>query len=73
MFLYTLTDKGISTIEIITKIINFSLNHYRKQMITKPIDKMKLSYIYTHAKSEDAFIKDTKAAYIKFRKDLLNF
>ena len=73
VFLYTLTDKGISTIEIITKIINFSLTHYRKQMLTKPIDKTKLSYIYTHAKSEKAFIKDTKTAYIKFRKNLLNF
>lgn len=73
MFLYTLTDKGISTIEIITKIINFSVTHYRKQMITKPVDKTKLSYLYTHAKSEAIFIKDTKAAYIKFRKNLLDF
>ncbi len=37
--------------------------------MTKPIDKSKLSYIYTHAKSEEDFIKD----YIKFRKKLLNF
>lgn len=73
VFLYTLTDKGISTIEIITKIINFSVTHYRKQMIIKPIDKTKLSYIYTNAKSEAAFIKDTKTAYIKFRKNLLDF
>jgi DNA-binding HxlR family transcriptional regulator len=73
VFLYTLTDKGISTIEIITKIINFSVTHYRPQMITKPIDKTKLSYIYTQAKSDAAFIKDTKSAYIKFRKNLLNF
>lgn len=73
VFLYTLTDKGISTIEIMTKIINFSVTHYRKQMITKPIYKKKLSYIYTNAKSEAAFIKDTKKAYIKFRKKLLDF
>jgi DNA-binding HxlR family transcriptional regulator len=71
VFLYTLTDKGISTIEIMTKIINFSVAHYRTQMITKPIDKTKLSYIYTHAKSEAAFIKDTKSAYVKFRNKLL--
>ena len=73
VFLYTLTNKGISTIEIMTKIINFSVTHYRSQMLTKPVDKTKLSYVYTHAKSEEAFIKDTKAAYIKFRKELLNF
>jgi DNA-binding HxlR family transcriptional regulator len=72
VFLYTLTDKGISTIEIMTKIINFSVIHYRKQLIAKPIDKTKLSYIYTHSKSEAAFIKDTKAAYMKFRKNLLD-
>ncbi|MSP07780.1 MAG: transcriptional regulator [Chitinophagaceae bacterium] len=73
VFLYTLTDKGISTIEIMTKIINFSVTHYRGQMLTKPIDKTKLSYMYMHAKSEAIFIKDTKAAYIKFRKNLLDF
>jgi len=73
VFLYTLTDKGISTIEIITKIINFSVTHYRKQMAAKPIDKTKLSYIYTHSKSEAAFIADTKASYIKFRANLLAF
>jgi DNA-binding HxlR family transcriptional regulator len=73
VFLYTLTDKGISTIEIMAKIINFSVTHYRPQMFTKPIDKTKLSYIYTQAKSEAAFIRDTKSAYIKFRKKLLDF
>ena len=73
VFLYTLTDKGISTIEIMTKIINFSVTHYRSLMNTKPVDKTKLSYIYSRAKSEEAFIKDTKAAYSKFRKELLNF
>jgi DNA-binding MarR family transcriptional regulator len=73
VFLYTLTDKGISTIEIMAKIINFSVNHYRSQLLTKPVDKTKLSYIYMHAKSEAAFIKDAKSDYIKFRKKLLNF
>jgi len=73
VFLYTLTDKGISTIEIMAKIIQFSVTHYRSQMITKPVDKTKLSYIYTHSKSEEAFIKDAKKEYIKFRKKLLNF
>jgi len=73
VFLYTLTDKGISTIEIMAKIINFSVTHYRSQMLTKPVDKNKLSYIYTHAKSEAVFIKDAKSNYIKFRKKLLNF
>ena len=73
VFLYTLTDKGISTIEIMAKIINFSVTHYRSQMLTKPVDKNKLSYIYRHAKDEAAFIKDTKSNYIKFRKKLLNF
>jgi hypothetical protein len=55
-----------------TKIINFSVTHYRDQMNTKPIDKTKLSYIYMHAKSEKAFIKETKTAYIKFRNKLLS-
>ena len=73
VFLYTLTDKGISTIEIIAKIIKFSTTYYRAQMMTKPIDKTKLSYIFTHAKSEEDFIKDSKKEYIKFRKNLLNF
>jgi len=73
VFLYTLTDKGISTIEIMAKIINFSVTHYRSQMLTKPVDKNKLSYIYTHAKSKAAFIKDAKSNYIKFRRKLLNF
>ena len=73
VFLYTLTDKGISTIEIIAKIIKFSTTHYRDQMLTKPADKTKLSYIFTHAKSEEDFIKDYKKEYIKFRKNLLNF
>jgi DNA-binding HxlR family transcriptional regulator len=73
VFLYTLTDKGISTIEIISKIIKFSTTHYRAQMQTKPVDKTKLSYIYTHAKSEEDFISDTKKEYIKFRKKLLDF
>jgi len=72
VFLYTLTDKGISTIEIMAKIIQFSVTHYRSQMITKPVDKTKLSYIYTHSKSEEAFINDAKKEYIKFRKKLLN-
>jgi hypothetical protein len=40
-------------------------------MLTKPVDKTKLSYIYTHAKSEEAFINETKASYLKFRKKLL--
>ncbi len=73
VFLYTLTDKGISTIDIMAKIIEFSVTHYRSQMITKPVDKNKLSYIYTHSKSEEVFIKDAKKEYIKFRKKLLNF
>ena len=73
VFLYTLTDKGISTIEIMAKIIQFSVTHYRSQMNTKPVDKTKLSYIYTHSKSEEAFINDTKKEYVKFRKKLLNF
>ena len=73
VFLYTLTDKGIGTIEIMAKIINFSVTHYRTQMMTKPVDKTKLSYIYTHAKNEETFIKDAKSSYIKFRKKLLNF
>jgi hypothetical protein len=73
VFLYTLTDKGISTIEIMTQIINFSVKHYPSQMNSKPIDKTKLSYIYTQAKSEKAFNKENKMAYLKFRKELLNF
>jgi len=73
VFLYTLTNKGISTIEIMTKIINFSVNHYPSQMNNKPIDKTKLSYSYTQSKTEKAFIKDNKLAYLKFRKELLNF
>ncbi len=72
-FLYTLTDKGISTIDIMAKIIHFSVTHYHSQMVSKPIDKTKLSYIYMHSKSEAAFIKDSKKSYVKFRKALLNF
>jgi DNA-binding HxlR family transcriptional regulator len=63
VFLYTLTDKGISTIEIMAKIINFSVTHYRPQMVTKPIDKTKLSYIYTQAKSEAAFLRYEISVY----------
>jgi DNA-binding HxlR family transcriptional regulator len=71
VFLYTLTDKGVNTIEIISKIIKFSTTYYRAQMLTKPIDKTKLSYIYIHSKSEEEFIKNSKKEYIKFRKNLL--
>ena len=66
----TMYDKHL---ELIAKIIKFSTTYYRAQMMTKPIDKTKLSYIFTHAKSEEDFIKDSKKEYIKFRKNLLNF
>ena len=73
VFLYTLTDTGISTIEILTKIISFSVTHYPKLMQVKPIDKTKLSYLYTQATSEKAFITSSKKEYINFRKKLLAF
>jgi len=71
VFLYTLTDKGISTIEIMAKIIDFSVTYYRNQVVVKPIDKTKLSYIYMHSTSEATFVKKAKQDYIKFRKKLI--
>ena len=70
VFLYTLTDKGIDTIDIMAKIIKFSVTHYRNQVVVKPIEKTKLSYIYMHSESEASFIKKAKQDYIKFRKKL---
>ena len=73
VFLYTLTDKGINTIEIIAKIINFSITYYREQINVKSSDKTRISYRYLQAPSEAAFIKENKRNYIKFRKQLLDF
>jgi DNA-binding HxlR family transcriptional regulator len=73
VFLYTLTDKGINTIEIIAKIINFSITYYREQINVKSSDKTRISYRDLQAPSETAFIKENKRNYIKFRKQLLDF
>jgi DNA-binding HxlR family transcriptional regulator len=73
VFLYTLTDKGISTIEIIAKIINFSYSYYREQINVKNSNKTSVSYRYLQAPSEAAFIKENKRNYMKFRKQLLDF
>ncbi len=73
VFLYTLTDKGLSIIEIMAKIIKFSVTYYHNQMMSKPVDKTKLSSIYMQSKSEQAFIKNGKKEYVNFRKKLLAF
>lgn len=72
VFLYTLTDKGISTIEVFNKIIKFSIKFYRNKenIIQKNI--ISIPNIDTLANSEEIFIKNTKLAYIKFRKKLSN-
>lgn len=72
VFLYTLTDKGISTIEVFYKIIKFSIKFYRNKenIIQKNI--ISIPNIDTLANSEEIFIKNTKLAYIKFRKKLSN-
>lgn len=72
VFLYTLTDKGISTIEVFYKIIKFSIKFYRNKenIIQKNI--ISIPNIDTIANSEEIFIKNTKLAYIKFRKKLSN-
>ena len=73
VFLYTLTDKGLSIIEIMAKIIKFSVTYYHNQMMSKPVDNTKLSSIYMQSKSEQAFIKHGKKEYVNFRKKLLGF
>lgn len=72
VFLYTLTDKGISTIEVFNKIIKFSIKFYRnkEKFIQKNI--ITIPNIDTLVNSEEIFIKNTKLAYIKFRKKLSN-
>lgn len=72
VFLYTLTDKGISTIEVFYKIIKFSIKFYRnkEKFIQKNI--ITIPNIDTLVNSEEIFIKNTKLAYIKFRKKLSN-
>ena len=73
VFLYTLTDKGISTIDIIAKIINFSITYYRDQINVKSSDKSRISHRYLQAPTEASFVKENKKNYIKFRKQLLDF
>jgi DNA-binding HxlR family transcriptional regulator len=71
VFLYTLTDKGISTINIIVDLMKFSIEFYPKHIKIPSSDKNRVSYQFLHADSEDEFIKNSKKEYTKFKKELL--
>jgi DNA-binding HxlR family transcriptional regulator len=71
VFLYTLTDKGISTINIIVDLMKFSIEFYPKHIKIPSSDKNRVSYQFLHAGSEDEFIKNSKKEYAKFKKELL--
>jgi DNA-binding HxlR family transcriptional regulator len=70
VFIYTLTEKGISTIPLIVELMKFSIQHYPNQIKGKTVDKNRSSYKLTHASSEQAFIKDAKKEYLKYKKTL---
>ena len=71
VFLYTLTDKGISTINIIVDLMKFSIEFYPKHIKIPSSDKKRVSYQFLHADSEVEFIKNSKKEYAKFKKELL--
>jgi DNA-binding HxlR family transcriptional regulator len=70
VFIYTLTEKGMSTIPLIVELMKFSIEHYPNQVKGKTVDKNRVSYKLTHAVSEQAFIKDTKKECLKYMKTL---
>jgi DNA-binding HxlR family transcriptional regulator len=70
VFIYTLTEKGISTIPLIVELMKFSIQHYPNQIKGKTVDKNRISYKFAHASSEQAFIKDAKKEYLMYMKKL---
>jgi hypothetical protein len=50
--------------------MKFSIEHYPNQVKCKTVDKNRVSYKLTHASSEQAFIKDAKKEYLKYKKTL---
>ena len=70
VFIYTVTEKGISTIPLIVELMKFSIQHYPNQVKGKTVDKNRSSYKLTNASSEQAFIKDAKKEYLKYKKTL---
>ena len=70
VFIYTLTEKGMSTIPLIVELMKFSIKHYPNQVKGKSIDKNRISYKLMHSSNEEAFIKDAKKEYLKYKKSL---
>lgn len=70
VFIYTLTEKGMSTIPLIVELMKFSIKHYPNQIKGKSIDKNRISYKLMHSINEEAFIKDAKKEYLKYKKSL---
>ena len=70
VFIYTLTEKGMSTIPLIVELMKFSIKHYPNQIKGKSIDKNRISYKLMHSSNEEAFIKDAKKEYLKYKKSL---
>ena len=70
VFIYTLTEKGMSTIPLIVELMKFSIKHYPNQIKGKSIDKNRISYKLMHSNNEEAFIKDAKKEYLKYKKSL---
>ncbi|NDD16363.1 MAG: transcriptional regulator [Chitinophagia bacterium] len=70
VFIYTLTEKGMSTIPLIVELMKFSIQHYPNQVKGKTVDKNRVSYKLIHASSEQAFIRDAKKEYLKYKKTL---
>ena len=70
VFIYTLTEKGISTIPLLVELMKFSIQHYPNQIKGKTVDKNRSSYKLINASSDQAFIKDAKKEYLKYKKTL---
>lgn len=43
------------------------MQHYPNQIKGKTVDKNRVSYKFTHASSEHAFIKNAKKEYLKYK------
>ena len=65
VFIYTLTEKGMSTIPLIVELMKFSIKHYPNQVKGKSIDKNRISYKLMHSSTEESFINATKKEYIR--------
>ncbi len=72
VFIYTLTEKGMSTIPLIVELMKFSIKHYPNQVKGKSIDKNRISYKLMHSSTEESFINATKKEYIKYKNNLPN-